>query len=442
MIATDRGLKMGRFLVAAAAFGAVVVPSALRAQAPQPTRGQKRTTAPAATKPVEPPTRLPQNDTPHFEETAVPVNPSDPIAIVNKEVITRQQLADECVARKGKEILDTLIARRLIEQAMRSRKIDVTGSEIDQEIEETAQRMAGVNRETWLRTLDKERGISPVQYARDIIYPSIALRKLASPRVQVTPQDLKDAMEANFGEKLQCRIIMTTSQRSAVDLWEALKKNPGGFEKMARESSRDTSTAAMGGLLPEPIARHAHPRAVSDSAFEQLVDGDRKDNDPSHKPKDGEISGPIQVNDMAWVIVKREGLIPAKPYDKNDPTLRAMFHKQMFDVKLQEAMTELMNDLLKGSAVDNRLTGRVKDANEEEHPDFIGAKDTKVKLMGAEVQTPTSRPGRAASGNAAAPATTSDDVAAPVRPNSAPPGVSPEVVNQAESIKKSFSQPK
>ncbi len=439
MIATDRRRMLGRVLAAAAACGSLVSPAMLLAQSPRAARGVARPAAPVQGV-VEPTTRLPQNDAPHFEEKAIPVNPTDPIAYVNKEVITRQQLADECVARKGKEILETLIARRMIEQAMRAGKIEVTGAEIDQEIEDTAQRMAGVSREVWLRTLDKERGISPVQYARDIIYPSIALRKLATPRVQVTPQDLKDAMEANFGAKMQCRIIMTTDQRKAIDLWEELKKNPGSFEKSARENSKDTSTAALGGLLPEPIARHAHPRTVSDAAFQQLVDGNLKDNDPTHKPKDGDVSGPIQVNEMAWVLVKREALIPAKLYDANDPTLRAMFHKQMFDVKLQEAMTKLMNDLLMGSAVDNRLTGRVKDANEEEHPDFLAAKDTKIKLMGGEVPTTSARSGRATTGNAPAPATTSDDLAAPIRPNTAPSGVPADVASQAERVKQSFGQ--
>ena len=41
-------------------------------------------------------------------------------------------------------------------------------------------RRFGISREDWLRTLDKERGISPVQYARDIIYPALALRKLCA----------------------------------------------------------------------------------------------------------------------------------------------------------------------------------------------------------------------------------------------------------------------
>src|SRR5262245_2041807 len=46
------------------------------------------------------PVRLDQINVPGVQVTAIPVNPTDPIAIVNNQVITRQQLADECVARK------------------------------------------------------------------------------------------------------------------------------------------------------------------------------------------------------------------------------------------------------------------------------------------------------------------------------------------------------
>ncbi len=96
--------------------------------------------------------------------------PADPIAIVNNQIISRQQLADECVAREGKKVLELLINRTLIDQALRGKKLEITAAEIDQEIETVARRF-GIGREGWLRTLDKERGISPVQYARDIIYP-------------------------------------------------------------------------------------------------------------------------------------------------------------------------------------------------------------------------------------------------------------------------------
>src|SRR4029077_12911167 len=121
-------------------------------------------------------------------------------------------------------------------------------------------------------TLDKERGISPVQYGRDIIYPSIALRKLAAPLVTVTEQDMNDAFEAQFGDKLRCRMIMVDKLRDAQQVWEELKRNPAGFEKLAQDRSIDMTSRSLGGLLGEPITRHAYPRTVSDAAFHQLVD--------------------------------------------------------------------------------------------------------------------------------------------------------------------------
>ena len=100
---------------------------------------------------------------PKLQQTRIPSSPNDTVAIVNNQIITRQQLADEAVARKGEEILDTLIARVMIDQALKSKGIAVTADEVNAEIEAVAQRMAGLSREAWLRTLAKERNISPIQ---------------------------------------------------------------------------------------------------------------------------------------------------------------------------------------------------------------------------------------------------------------------------------------
>ncbi len=248
---------------------------------------------------------------PPLKATQIPVNPTDAIIIVNGQIITRQQLADECVARKGKEISDLLINRLLVEQALRARKMEVTAAEIDQEIENVARRF-GIGREAWLRTLDKERGISPIQYARDIIYPAIALRKLCTGRVQVTPDDLQKAFESQWGEKLHCRMILVDKQTKAIQIWEELRKNPAGFETIARDRSMDTGSRGLGGLLAEPITRHAHPITISDSAFRQLVDGDPQDRDPSHKPKNGDFTGPIQADENVWIILRRESVDDAR----------------------------------------------------------------------------------------------------------------------------------
>jgi foldase protein PrsA len=191
-------------------------------------------------------------------------------------------------------------------------------------------------------------------------------------------------------------MILCKDIRSANEVWEELRKNPAGFDKLAKERSTDTSTRASGGVLPEPIARHAVPRDVTDSVFTQLVDGDPKDTNPAHKPKDGDFTGPIQLNEAGWMIIRREEVIPGKGAGKgselNDPNVRNMLKAQMFDVKLNAAMSTLFEDLMKDSSIDNKLTGQVKMAREEEHPDFKAGLDSKVQRMSAAGETQANPP--------------------------------------------------
>jgi hypothetical protein len=378
MIALIRGRKIALGMVASASLVTIGAHLA-HSQTPQKP-GRASTTTPSSA-PANP------GESPRLQEVRVPINASDPIAIVNGQIITRQQLADECVARKGQEILDTLVARMLIEQAMRGSKLEVTAAEIDAEIDAVAWATAKADREKWLRILDKERGISPVQYARDIIYPALALKKLAAKRVQITPQDLKEAYQANFGERLRCRMIMVDNIRAANEVWAELQRNPGGFERLAKERSTDSGSRALGGMLPEPIARYASPREVSIAVFKQLVDGNPDDRDSKGnpiKPKDGAFTGPIQLHEAAWLIIKREELIPAKGGEHGkfeDPLVQSQLKEIMFEVKQNEAVTRLFEDLMRVSTIDNKLTGQVKMANEEQHPEFKGGLDEKVKRM-------------------------------------------------------------
>ncbi len=360
--------------------------------------------------------RLDEIDAPIAQMTQIPVGPNDAILKVNDQVITRQQLADECIARKGKEVAEVMIHRTLVEQALRAKKLAVTAAEIDSEIEDVAKRF-GISREGWLRTLDKERNISPIQYARDIIYPALALRKLCAGRVQVTPNDMQQAFEAQYAEKIRCRMILVDTQQKAMKIWEQVRDNPGGFEKLAMDESIDTGSRSLGGLLAEPITRHAYPQTISDAAFDQLVDGDKADKDPSHKPKDGSITGPIQVSEMVWIVLRRESLIPAdKGISLKDPLVYKRTHEMIYEVKLKEAMGLVMQELIKASSIENQLTGTVKLANEEKQKEF-GVQDD-VKLMS---NPPHAAKAAAGSGGAMSAAARQKMAAQP------PPGLSPEV---------------
>ncbi len=360
---------------------------------------------------------------PGLAPARIAVNPGDPIAKVNDQIISRQQLADECLAREGKKVLELLINRTLIDQALRGKKLEITAAEIDQEIDSVARRF-GISREGWLRTLEKERGISPVQYHRDIIYPALALRKLCSGRVQITPQHMKEAFEAQYGEKLRCRMIMVDKQTTAMAIWEQIRQNPGGFEKIAQDQSMDSASRSLGGLLGEPITRHAYPQTLSDAAFYQLVDGDPADKDPGHKPQDGVFTGPIQVGESVWVILRRESVVPAATgVDLKDERVRKQTYEMIYEVKLKEAMSDVFRELVKVSAIENMLTGTIKLADEEKDPDYGVDKD--VKLMSRESS------GKDADARANAPAGSGSVPRTKLPP---PAALSPEAAKQFEKL--------
>ena len=164
MIALECGRRNLGWLLGISVAGFLATGSAQGQQQQRSLFGGSRTAAPKAADNPAADTpqsiRLDQINVPGVKVTAIPVNPTDPIAIVNNQVISRQQLADECVARRGKEILETLINRVLIEQALKSAKQEITAAEIDQEVENVARRF-GIGREAWLRTLDKDAGSAP-----------------------------------------------------------------------------------------------------------------------------------------------------------------------------------------------------------------------------------------------------------------------------------------
>ena len=435
MIAQECGRRTLGWLLGISIAGILATGSAQAQQQQRSLFGGSRTAAPKADDNPAGDTpqsiRLDQINVPGVKVTAIPVNPTDPIAIVNNQVITRQQLADECVARRGKEILETLINRALIEQALKSNKQEITAAEIDQEIENVARRF-GIGREAWLRTLDKERGISPVQYARDIIYPALALRKLCTGRVSVTPKDLQEAFDSQYGDKLRCRMIMVDKLAKAQDIWERLRKNPGGFEKIAQDESMDAGSRSLGGQLAEPITRHAYPRNVADAAFRQLVDGDPDDKDPTHRPKNGDITGPIQAAEAVWVILRRDAIIPAtEGASLKDERVKKQTYEMIYEVKLKEMMGVVFQELVKMSAIENKLVGSVKLANEEQQDDYNSVDKSKVKLMnnagGGDSTVDDKAVRAAASGNAGA----GSRVKLPP-----PVAASPEAIQQFENMQK------
>ena len=107
-----------------------------------------------------------------------------------------------------------MINRTLILSSCQQRNIMITDKQVDEEID----RMAGkfsLPKDQWLKMLEKERGIKPLRYAQDIIWPTLALRELAKHQLTVTRQEIDEAYESEFGPAVKVRLIAIDSADKA-----------------------------------------------------------------------------------------------------------------------------------------------------------------------------------------------------------------------------------
>jgi parvulin-like peptidyl-prolyl isomerase len=228
--------------------------------------------------------------------TAAPAEPNDQsaVAVVNGDQIARKQLVDACVGRHGEEVLESMVNKHLIQYHCQKRGIEITPADIDGEVDRMAKRFK-LGRQQWLEMLQNERGITPEQYARDIIWPTIALRRLASNQMAVTPQELQKAYESEYGPAVRTRLIVVTDPQAAQQLHARAVANPDDFPRLAMDHSEDINSASIGGLI-QPIRRH-----VGDAAIEQAV----------FQLQEGQVTPLIQVGNQ-YAILKCEGHIPAR----------------------------------------------------------------------------------------------------------------------------------
>lgn len=245
----------------------------------------------------------------------------DVMALVNGKDISRADLTSACVRRYGEDVLESLVNKRLILSHCDKRGITVTQEEIAAEVDRMAKRFK-LGREQWLEMLEKERGITPEEYARDIIWPTVALRKLAADRVQPTREEIDMAYVRDFGEMVNARLIAVNDAQLAQRLHAELTANPDGFARMAIEHSIDVNSASVGGLI-QPIRHHLGDPALEREAF---------------KLQPGQISPIISVAGQ-HVILKCEGRIPPRQVP------RAEIEQQIVEKLKDEKLRGVANDL-------------------------------------------------------------------------------------------------
>jgi parvulin-like peptidyl-prolyl isomerase len=257
----------------------------------------------------------------------------DVMAVVNGQDIRRDALATACCERYGNEVLEGIVNKRLIQHYCKNRQIEVTDQEIEAEIERMAKRFK-IGKEQWLQMLQKERGINPEQYKRDILWPTLALRKCAAQDLVVGDQQLKEAYEAQYGPAVKCRLIVVADRQKAEQLRQQLAAQPNDFARLAMQNSLDVNSASIGGLI-QPIRHH-----VGDPAIEREV----------FAMQPSQISSVIPVGEQ-FAILKCEGQIPARNIAME--TVKDELTERIQEGKLREVASKLFKQLQDAATVQN-----------------------------------------------------------------------------------------
>ncbi len=255
------------------------------------------------------------------------------MAVVNGQDIRRDALATACVERFGKDVLEGLVNKRLIMHHCRNRNIEVTDQEVDAEIDRMAKRFK-IGREQWLQMLERERGINVEQYKRDILWPTLALRKCAADQLAVSDEQLNEAYEAQYGAAVKCRLIVVRDRQLADKLHRQVSEQPNDFARLAMQNSVDVNSASIGGLI-QPIRHH-----IGDPAIERAV----------FALQPNQISPIIPVGEQ-FAIFKCEGLMPVR----NVPleSVREELAEQIRESKLRDVAGKLFKQLQDASTVQN-----------------------------------------------------------------------------------------
>jgi parvulin-like peptidyl-prolyl isomerase len=257
----------------------------------------------------------------------------DVMAIVNGKDISRKDLTDACVRRYGEDVLESLVNKKLITNHCAKRGITVTNDELTAEIDRMAKRFQ-LGREQWLAMLEKERGVTAQEYARDIVWPTLALRKLADSQLQVTQQEIERAYQQEYGEMVRVRIIAVADAEKAKQLHSQVSAQPVEFARLAIENSEDVGSASVGGMI-QPIRHHMGDASLEAAAF-------------ALQP--GQISDIIPAAGQFVIMKCDERIAPRNvPIDQ----VQNQIVERIKDEKLREAAHTLFGQLQQTATIQN-----------------------------------------------------------------------------------------
>lgn len=181
------------------------------------------------------------------------------VATIDKQTITKSDLSKELDLNYGKSTLDKIISDRLIDMEAKSKNITVSDTEIKSEIDKSISQYG--SEENLVKAL-KAKG-STLDLMKDTIMHYLKMRKLVEPRIKITQAEIEGYFDTSkesldTPESVMSYHILVNTEQSAKEVEDKFKKGEK-FETLAKQYSRDESTASQGGKMGYIVKEQTNP---------------------------------------------------------------------------------------------------------------------------------------------------------------------------------------
>lgn len=258
------------------------------------------------------------------------------LAIVNGQEVSRNQVAQECMRRFGKEVTEDIVNKILVLQQCQRSGVVITEKDVNNDIIAKAKKF-GLSAERYIETICSRRNLSLDRLKNDIIWHELALRKLAGQNTNVSPQEINERMDTEFGPRVQVRQIVVDSVAQANQIRAQAVANPESFERLAKTMSIDLNSKSIGGLLP-PVRRNFQLPEFENVAF-------------ALQP--GQVSEVFSIADK-FIVLRCERHFPGETLTPEQTTLA---HERIIEelkrAKLGESARQLFTQMQENSKVVN-----------------------------------------------------------------------------------------
>lgn len=242
--------------------------------------------------------------------------------------ITREELGEYLIARYGAEKLELLVNKKIIELSCKQRGVEVATPEVEAALDQDCADL-GVGRQVFVEQVLRQYKKTLYEWKEDVIRPRLMLTKLCRDRVQVTEEDLRQAFESHYGEKVEVRILLYPKDQQKVlyKIYETIRNSDEEFERAAR--AQPNSQLAMTGGAVKPICRFS--------------DNDPKVEKVAYSLRPGEVSEVFEVPE-GLLIMKCIKKIPperTKVYENERDALQ----REVLDKKTQKEVAVIFKEL-------------------------------------------------------------------------------------------------